>query len=200
MNDTAIAGRKKAIRAAVLPARAAFAAEQGEAASAALATLALTLPELAIPAAVVGGYWPIRGEADPRPLLAELQARGAVLGLPVVTGAGLLFRRWDRGVPLVSAGLGTLGPPAEAPLMTPSILFVPLAAFDRRCHRLGYGKGFYDHAIAQLTAAVPQPRLVTIGLAYAMQEVPHIPVEAHDRCLDAIVTERGVIRAPDGPA
>jgi 5-formyltetrahydrofolate cyclo-ligase len=195
LNDTAIAGRKKAIRAAVLPARAAFAAEQGEAASAALATQALTLPELSVPAAVVGGYWPIRGEADPRPLLAELLARGAILSLPVVTGEGLLFRRWRTGAPLVPAGLGTFGPPTDAPLITPSILLVPLAAFDRRCHRLGYGKGFYDHTIARLAAAVPHPTLVTIGLAYAMQEVPHIPVEAHDRRLDVIVTERGVIRA-----
>jgi len=202
LNDTAITARKRAIRAAVLSAREAFAKEHGEAASAALTAHALTLPELAVSAAVVGGYWPMRGEADPRPLLGALEARGAVVALPVIVGEGLLFRRWRTGEALVPAGLGTLGPGPDAPAMTPSILLVPLAAFDRQCHRLGYGKGFYDGVIARLMtyAAPPHPTLVTIGLGYAMQEVPHIPREDHDRRLDLVVTEAGVIRAPNEPS
>jgi 5-formyltetrahydrofolate cyclo-ligase len=64
---------------------------------------------------------------------------------------------------------------------------VPLAAFDRRGHRIGYGKGFYDRALANL------PHATTIGLAFATQEIDHVPDEAHDRALDFVVTEREII-------
>jgi 5-formyltetrahydrofolate cyclo-ligase len=67
------------------------------------------------------------------------------------------------------------------------LLLVPLLAFDRRGHRLGYGGGFYDRTIAAL-------RVPTIGIAYAGQEVASLPEEAHDRTLDMILTEQGIRR------
>lgn len=74
--------------------------------------------------------------------------------------------------------------------MTPEIVIVPLLAFDRQGGRLGYGGGFYDRTLARLreTGAV-----LTIGFAYAGQEVPVVPMEATDVRLDMVVTERGVI-------
>jgi 5-formyltetrahydrofolate cyclo-ligase len=68
---------------------------------------------------------------------------------------------------------------------------VPLVAFDRRGARLGYGKGHFDRAIAALDAKHP---VLTIGLAYAVQEIEEVPVEPHDRMLDVIVTESELIR------
>ncbi len=70
------------------------------------------------------------------------------------------------------------------------MLLVPLAAFDRRGHRIGYGKGYYDRALARLDAREPA---LAIGVAFAVQEIPFVPDGPHDRPLDGIVTEAGLI-------
>lgn len=153
---------------------------------------ALTLPELTSPlTGPVAGYWPLRSEIDPRPILEILADRGVTLALPVCSPQGLLFRAWQPWQPLVPAGFGTLGPPETAAEVTPRVLLVPLAAFDRAGHRIGYGKGHYDGAIARLSAA---GALTTIGLALACQEVASVPAENHDQRLDVVVTQSEVIR------
>jgi len=64
---------------------------------------------------------------------------------------------------------------------------MPLLGFDKRGTRLGYGGGYYDRTLGTLSK---RPRLV--GIAFAIQELPEIPREAHDVPLDMIVTEDGV--------
>lgn len=142
----------------------------------------------------VAAYWPIRSEADPRPIMEGLAARGLPLCLPAVVGGSLVFRSWTPWEPVVPGGFGTLVPEATAPVLVPAVLIMPLAAFDRRGHRIGYGKGHYDKALAGLES----PR--TIGVAYSAQEVAQVPDEAHDHLLDLIVTEREVIHAGKSPA
>lgn len=61
-------------------------------------------------------------------------------------------------------------------------IVVPVVAFDRECARIGYGGGYYDRFLAQSSA-------VCIGLAYECQRVSGIPIEPHDKRLDAIATE-----------
>jgi 5-formyltetrahydrofolate cyclo-ligase len=70
----------------------------------------------------------------------------------------------------------------------------PLAAFDRTLGRIGYGKGYYDGAIARFAAEGKSPR--KLGLAFACQEAPHIPMLAHDQRLDGVLTERELIKGP----
>lgn len=156
----------------------------------ALTERALALPDLA-GEGPVAGYWPIRGEMDPRPVLEALSRRGVPTALPAIDAGELVFRAWTPWEPVGPVGFGTLGPLPSAPEVVPRVLLVPVAAFDRACHRLGYGKGFYDRAIARLAATGP---LLAVGIAYAAQEVATVPLEDHDRRLDVIVTEREVIR------
>ncbi|PTW59665.1 5-formyltetrahydrofolate cyclo-ligase [Breoghania corrubedonensis] len=141
--------------------------------------------------AMVAGFWPIRDEIDPRPLMAGLRERGHGLCLPVVAEPHLIFRELLRGAELVAAGFGTVAPGPGAAEVVPDVLLVPLAAFDRTGHRIGYGKGHYDRAIAAIGANRP---LRLIGVAFAVQEVETVPFEDHDRPLDAIVTETELIR------
>jgi 5-formyltetrahydrofolate cyclo-ligase len=131
----------------------------------------------------VSAYWPMRSEADPRPVLEVLHQRGVELCLPATVARRMIFRRWAPYEPLVPGGFGTLVPDPAQPEIAPRILLVPMAAFDARCHRIGYGAGYYDSALASL------PGAVTIGIAYAAQQVEAVPDEAHDRQLDFIVTE-----------
>jgi 5-formyltetrahydrofolate cyclo-ligase len=138
----------------------------------------------------VGGFWPIRSEIDPRPALERLCLLGLGAAMPVVTPAGLIFRAWSPADPMVKGPFGLSEPEAKAPEVSPTALLVPLAAFDRRGHRIGYGAGYYDRVIARLAANGP---LFTIGVALSVQEIDQVPDEPHDRALDILVTERETI-------
>jgi 5-formyltetrahydrofolate cyclo-ligase len=180
---------KQTIRAGRLAARVALDPKFRATASTAMAERVLALPRLG-PGTIVSGFLPIRSEIDPRPLLEALHARGAALCLPNVENGGLVFRAWAPGAELVKVGFGLLAPAPGAAAIDPTDMLVPLAAFDRRGGRIGYGKGHYDVAIA---AHFERSLTRTIGLAFAMQEVDSIPLEAHDRPLDLIVTESDTI-------
>ncbi len=111
----------------------------------------------------VSAYWPMRSEADPRPVLEELHRRGLLLCLPVIVAKRMIFRQWAPYDPIVPGGFGTLVPAPQQPEISPKILIVPLAAFDRRGYRIGYGKGYYDRALSELG------KTVSIGIAYGGQ-------------------------------
>ena len=81
----------------------------------------------------LAGYWPMRGEPDPRPAMA---AHDGPVCLPVVPGRAvpLVFRLW-RGEVLEPGPLGTSQPPDSLPEVRPEVLIVPLVAFDARLNR-----------------------------------------------------------------
>ncbi|QRM28883.1 5-formyltetrahydrofolate cyclo-ligase [Microvirga sp. VF16] len=151
---------------------------------------ALDLPELN-GITPVGAYWPIRSEVDPRLLMEELVARGQDVALSQILHPHLSWRLWQPGDVLVKGGFGVREPGPDAPQIFPKALIVPLVAFDRRGGRIGYGKGHFDRAIAALETQHP---VLTVGLAYAVQEIDEVPVEPHDRLLDVIITEAELIR------
>ncbi len=74
--------------------------------------------------------------------------------------------------------------------MFPDILIVPLLAFDRSGHRIGYGAGYYDMTISRLRAMKP---VTAIGIAFAAQEIAAVPATPRDARLDLVLTERGAI-------
>jgi 5-formyltetrahydrofolate cyclo-ligase len=138
--------------------------------------------------AVVAGYSPIRSELDPTPLMEKLGTGGAQLALPVIVARDqpLLFRAWNSGDALAHDQLGILEPSASAPELQPDIVLVPLAAFDGKGHRIGYGAGHYDRTFARLRAV---KRIIAIGLAFAVQEIEIVPALPHDVGLDYVLTE-----------
>ena len=140
--------------------------------------------------AMIAGYWPVGDEIDPLPLLRRL-AKSHVCALPVVeSGRALSFRAWAFDVPPAAGRYGIPSPPLDSPVVLPDILLVPLLAFDRTGHRLGYGGGHYDATLAALRAERP---IYAVGLAYAGQEVARVPADARDQRLDAVLTEQGLI-------
>jgi len=135
---------------------------------------------------------PLKSEINPLPLMRKLARQGAKLALPAIMGRGkpLAMRAWEFDAPLERGQWGIREPKADATLVEPDILLVPLLAFDRSGHRLGYGAGYYDLTITQLRARKP---IVAIGLGFAAQEVPVIPTTTHDARLDLVLTEREAI-------
>jgi len=78
----------------------------------------------------------------------------------------------------------------DAPEVFPDILIVPLLAFDRAGHRVGYGAGYYDMTIGRLRAMKP---VIAVGIAYAAQEIAQVPATPRDAALDLVLTEREII-------
>ena len=74
------------------------------------------------------------------------------------------------------------------------IVLVPLVAWDEKGHRLGYGAGYFDRALAGAT------RITKVGLALESQRLVQIPESRHDVPLDVIVTERRVLRPAERPS
>ena len=190
MTDLTPAERKQALRIAAFARREALDRDVRHAAAQAIAAHALDAPELQA-VQPIGGYWPIRSEVDPRPLMEALVGRGQGVALSQILHPHLSWREWHPGDMLVHGGFGVSEPGPDAAEVFPRALLVPLAAFDRHGGRLGYGKGHFDRSIAELSARHP---VIAIGLAYAAQEIEDVPREPHDRLLDFIVTEAGIVR------
>lgn len=143
------------------------------------------------PEEIVSGFWSMRSEVDVRPLMVALRERGARLALPaILSRTDMIFREFVPGAPLVDMGFETYGPGEDAAIIDPAVILVPLVAFDHRGHRIGYGAGYYDRAIASLEKKGIAPRL--IGIAFDCQQVALVPDEPHDVPLPEILTESGL--------
>ena len=185
-----LSDKKAELRREAMARRDALSPEARQAAAEAIA--ARKFPLAIAPGVIVSGFMPLKSEINPLPLMRKLAGQGARLALPVVAGRGkpLMMREWVFGEPLVAGVWGIREPQPEAAVVDPDILLVPLLAFDRAGHRIGYGAGYYDLTLAQLRARKP---VIAVGLAFAGQEVAAIPATPRDARLDLVLTEREVI-------
>ncbi|HEX3496269.1 MAG TPA: 5-formyltetrahydrofolate cyclo-ligase, partial [Methylocella sp.] len=141
---------------------------------------------------IVAAYFPLAGEPSTLPLLENLANAGVKTALPFTgrRGTPLVFRLWRPGEPTLQGKMAIEEPLGAAPEVAPDLLFVPLAAFDRAGHRIGYGAGFYDRTLAVLRA---KKTICAVGVAYTSQEFPEVPHDEHDESLDYVLTERELI-------
>lgn len=130
-------------------------------------------------------------EIDPRPLADTLIKLGWRIALPACEAldAPVVFRLFAPGDRLAPDVANISAPLNSAKQVQPDIIVAPLLAFDAQGRRLGQGGGYYDRTLEALRAGPKRP--VFVGMAYAGQEVPHVPAEDHDQRLDAILTESG---------
>ncbi len=149
------------------------------------------------PDAVIGAYWPIKGEFDPLPALHRWKEDGELIdqpqprriGLPVVDKVHktMTFHSWYPGCPMEEDAYG-IPKPKDTEVIVPTLLFVACVGYAPGGYRLGYGGGFYDRMLATLT-----PRPFTVGLGYAPGFLPDFEPESHDLPLDAILNDNGVV-------
>ncbi len=148
-------------------------------------------------AGFVLGYLALADEVRIDGALAVQVAAGRRVLLPVSTPGGLRFGAWSPLQPLAPDHEGVLAPEAGGTEGLPAgrgILLVPGRAFDAAGHRLGRGGGYYDRLLARLEEEAGRSgELLVLGLAYGCQLVDAVPVEPHDRSVDVVVTEGGLV-------
>lgn len=134
----------------------------------------------------IGMYASLKEEVDTILLIDKLLSDGKKVLLPKTLEVGLSFHEISSMNDLQEGKFHVLEPVTdEVSIHTAEVLLVPLVAFDKHKHRIGFGKGYYDHALSGYTG-------MKIGLAFECQCVEDITVEDHDIALDLIVTESGV--------
>jgi 5,10-methenyltetrahydrofolate synthetase len=145
------------------------------------------------PETVIGGYWPIRGEFDPLPVLADWLAAdsGRRVGLPVIDPVTdvMTFCAWWPGSPMRPDRYG-IPSPDGTDAVVPRLVLVPCVGFGPGGIRLGYGGGYYDRTLGAMT---PGERPATLGIAFAHGRLPELAALAHDVPLDEILTEDGIV-------
>lgn len=152
------------------------------------------------PEAPIGLYAAFRGEPDIRPLTPFLTGLGARVAFPAIVAAPegrcLRFGLYEQDGPLrlflCPGHFGVSEPPAASllPFGAPmSALIMPGVAFDRQGGRLGFGKGFYDQAIA---AQPRRPLLIAVAHPFQLLDEP-LPAAAHDQRVDCIILPDRVV-------
>lgn len=144
------------------------------------------------PASIITGFWPLWDEIDCRALLNDL-AQQHQIGLPIVNAKKhhLEFHIWTPAAKLKTGPLNISVPASPAPLPLPDIVLTPAIAFDLAGHRLGYGRGHYDHTLEILRQ---KKEVLAIGLGYDSQMVDRLPAEEFDQAVDFVITEKRIIQ------
>ena len=100
------------------------------------------------------------------------------------------FYSWNLNDPLYVNKYG-IPEPKSIKKLIPSILLIPMVAFDAKLNRLGYGGGFYDRYISNLEKT---KKILKIGLALSCQKINKVPINKYDKKLDIIITEKYILR------
>lgn len=164
-------------------------------ASARVCQRVMALPEFAA-ARMVMMFAPLPDEVDLSDVLARCRELGKVVCAPragwktrTLEPAEVRGRGWEG---LVAARHGLREPGPDAPPVAPELIdmvLVPGAAFDAERHRLGRGGGFYDRFLARAELR----RAFVVGVAFACQLVQRVPRSSHDRRVDAVITDDGIV-------
>jgi 5-formyltetrahydrofolate cyclo-ligase len=143
---------------------------------------------------IIGGYYPANYEVDILDFLQEASKNKFKIVLPYVKSSNIMtFKSWAYKDPLYIGRFGILEPNSSCREITPDLIMVPLVAFDKNMHRIGYGKGYYDRILQKIIKN--KKKIISIGIANTSQQCTKIPIEKHDFKLDYIFTERGIINS-----
>jgi 5-formyltetrahydrofolate cyclo-ligase len=115
----------------------------------------------------------------------------------VIRDDGDLDWAWDRG----DLGPGAVSPGIPEPTgeivgrgasglvaLGVRVLFAPALGVDLAGHRIGKAGGYYDRLLADLDTAAPAYRPLVVAVVHDDDLVETVPVQAHDRAVDAILT------------
>ena len=111
--------------------------------------------------------------------------------LPIIKkNNSMKFYKWKKNDVLLINKYG-IPEPVETKETIPSIVLLPLLAYDKNKNRIGYGKGFYDKYLNRFF--ITQKKILTVGVAFSFQKHQKLPNNKKDFRLDYIITDKGII-------
>lgn len=132
-------------------------------------------------------YSAVPPEPDLTELMEALLLQEKTLLLPRCEPGGVMTARVTESLSdLVPGAFGISAPPETARIVPPGeidLILAPGMAFDVHGGRLGHGMGYYDRFFTEYHGRV-------MGICNAL--LPDIPMEPHDRRMDAVVTEQKI--------
>ena len=142
---------------------------------------------------VIAGYYPSNFEVNILSFLEEASKKKYKIALPAIKSSTKMhFKQWIYNEPLYLNKFGMLEPKQSKKNILPSLIVVPLVAYDNKLNRIGYGKGYYDRILNKISKT---KNIITVGIAYSFQECRKIPTNDYDFKLNYILTERSIIRS-----
>ena len=151
----------------------------------------IKLLNLEISSKKIGIYYPIGSEASTIRLIENLRKKKYIISLPVFDkNSKMSFYEWNENSALKINNFG-IPEPFKSKKITPSVLIIPIVAFDANLNRLGYGGGFYDRFINKIERS---KKILKIGLALSCQKINKVPTNKFDRKMNYIFTENKVYK------
>lgn len=140
-------------------------------------------------------YSSYQSEVDTTDLIRDALQKEKNVYCPKVHGDEMEFYQIYSFDDLLSGYKGIKEPSADLqtiynksiPSEDAILIILPLAAFNEKCQRIGYGKGYYDKYLSKLSGPFH-----TIGLAYDIQFEPEFTADEFDYPLDYIITEKKI--------
>lgn len=133
-------------------------------------------------------YHNVRSEVSTERLIKILYGMKKAVYLPRVVGDDIETVLYDGDESLVLGEFGVLEPAGCACFDHIDVVVVPATAFDERCVRVGYGKGYYDRLLKKGRTGLK------VGFAYECQKTDNIAFEPHDIPCDLFITEKYIYR------
>jgi 5-formyltetrahydrofolate cyclo-ligase len=135
---------------------------------------------------VIGAYFALGSEVRTDLIIERGRILGKKIALPRVNEDKITFYELSSSKDLIRGRFGIMEPVPNNRVDAIDLLLVPGIAFDKVGYRLGYGKGYYDRFLSG-------NRIFSIGLAYSFQLLEKLPYDRHDKRLDAIASEDGIL-------
>lgn len=140
----------------------------------------------------IGLYYPSNYEINILKILENNYITHQNILLPAIEENNQMnFYSWNKNEVLFINRYGLLEP-LKTKIQIPDIIIVPILVFDNSKHRIGYGKGFYDHYLTKFLKKYN--KIITVGVAFSFQRYHKLPISKYDVKLDFIYTEEGLIK------
>ncbi len=132
-------------------------------------------------------YIDVQNEVGTREIIETAWKQGKKVAAPRICGDDMRFFYFHSFDELKD---DTYHIPAPSDLLpadsSSSLIIMPGAVFDKKRHRIGYGKGYYDRYLNIYSGCK------TIAIAFENQVLTAIPFESHDKCPDYLITEEKI--------
>lgn len=133
-------------------------------------------------------YVSFKNEVETFYLIQHLSEKGKKIFLPKLKNEDIFPSQFEGFEKMQQNRYGIMEPAKLSNITSFDVAVIPAVAFDKKCNRLGFGKGYYDKLLAKINFDV------CVGFAYELQVFDSIEIEPHDIPADVVITEENFYR------